>query len=451
MKQRRKLNMTIQYVLIFGALLLAANIVLGFVLQNQSRHTLRGMLEKNMLDITNTAAGLMDGDRLGALTEDDVDGPYFNEVIRILTVFQERVEIEFIYAVKQVGEEEFVFTVDPDPVDPGQFGEEVLFTYALGEAGKGIATVDSVAAADRWGKFYSAYSPVFDSQGRVAGIIGVDFDAAWYDQQVRRLSVTVTLITLLTVLAGAAVIMLITGRTRKRFRSLSDELSVLSRDVDELTQVITSTPGYQASMARLPSTAHPAEAEAGQADEIGQLSDKIRRMEANVKTYLDHIHMQANTDALTGVGNTNAYQDRVAQLEKRTDYAVAVFDLDLLKTINDELGHVCGDMVICGAATVIGRVFGAENVYRIGGDEFCALAEHVTEAEITQMLARVVAASAQFTMPDKRCDGKLSLSSGAAVFRPGEDTCYKDVFNRADGAMYLDKEAHHVPERGRIR
>ena len=451
MKQRRKLNMTIQYVLIFGALLLAANIVLGFVLQNQSRHTLRGMLEKNMLDITNTAAGLMDGDQLGALTEDDVGGPYFNEVIRILTVFQERVEIEFIYAVKQVGEEEFVFTVDPDPVDPGEFGEEVLYTYALGEAGKGVATVDSAAAADRWGNFYSAYSPVFDSQGRVAGIIGVDFDAAWYDQQVRRLSVTVSLITLLTVLAGAAVIMLITGRTRKRFRDLSDELSVLSEDVDELTQVITSTPGYQASMARLLDMAHPAEVDPQKNDEIGVLSDKIRIMEGNVKAYLDYIHMQANTDGLTGVGNTNAYQDRTNGLEGRSDYAVAVFDLDLLKTINDDLGHACGDMVICAAATVISRVFGKENVYRIGGDEFCALAEHKTEADMTQMLGRVEAAAAPFTMPDKRCDGKLSLSSVAAVFRPGEDTCYKDVFNRADGAMYLDKEAHHVPERGRIR
>ena len=238
MKQRRKLNMTIQYVLIFGALLLAANIILGFVLQNQSRHTLRAMLEKNMLDITNTAAGLIDGDQLGALTEDDVGGPYFNEVIRILTVFQERVEIEFIYAVKQVDEEKFVFTVDPDPIDPGQYGEEVLYTYALGEAGKGVATVDSAAAADRWGNFYSAYSPVFDSSGAVAGIIGVDFDAVWYEQQLRGLSRTVTLITLLTVAIGAVVIFLITSRTQKRFRNLSNELAVLSGDVDELISLI---------------------------------------------------------------------------------------------------------------------------------------------------------------------------------------------------------------------
>ena len=293
MRPRKKLNFTIRYVLIFGALLLVANIVLGIVLQNQTRRTLRDVLEKNMLDITDTAAGLMDGDKLGALTEDDVGGEYFNEVIKTLRVFQDRVEIEFIYAVRQVGPEEFVFTVDPDPVDPGAFGEEVLFTYALGEAGKGIATVDSAAAADRWGNFYSAYSPVFDSDGKVAGIIGVDFDAVWYEQQLRGLSHTVTLITLLTVAIGAVVIFLITSRTQKRFRNLSNELAVLSEDVDELTAVITSTPGYQASLPPEPTPAPSSEKK----DEIGILSDKIRSMEGNVKRYLDYAHRQASTDA----------------------------------------------------------------------------------------------------------------------------------------------------------
>ena len=44
MKLRRKLNLTTQYVLIFGALLLAANILLGIVLYNQSRSALRQVL-----------------------------------------------------------------------------------------------------------------------------------------------------------------------------------------------------------------------------------------------------------------------------------------------------------------------------------------------------------------------------------------------------------------------
>ena len=445
MKPRKKLTFTIQYVLIFGALLLAANILLGLILVNRTSRTMRQMLEKNMLDITNTAAGLMDGDRLGALTEDDVGGDYFNAVIKTLSVFQDRVEIEYIYAVKQVGPEEFVFTVDPDPVDPGAFGEEVLFTYALGQAGKGVPTVDSAAVQDRWGNFYSAYSPVFDSAGAVAGIIGVDFDAVWYEHQLRGLSRTVTLITLLTVVIGAAVIFLITSRTQRRFHSLSQELAVLSGDVDELMSVITSTPGYQDSQPPEPPPAPSAEKKDG----IGMLSDKIRAVEGNVKRYLDYAHRQASTDALTGVGNTTAYQSRITALDERAGdaaYAVAMFDVDRLKHVNDLYGHACGDMVIRAAASVLSGVFGPENVYRIGGDEFLAVAEGTDEAGMAALRAQAEASAAAYRLPEACCGETLSLSGGAAAFRPGEDADFRAVFIRADESMYGCKKEHHLAE-----
>ncbi len=437
----KKLNLTTRYVLIFGVLLLAANILLGLVLLRQSRTALQSMLEKNMLDITNSAAGLMDGDALGAVTAEDVGGEFCSSVIRTLNVFRERVEVEYIYAVRQVGENQFVFMIDPDPVDPGQFGEAIAATWALSQAARGIAAADSAPQTDRWGDFYSAYSPVFDSSGAVAGIIGADFAAAWYELQLHGLSVSVLVVSTLTVLIGAAVILLITHRTQKRFRSLSGELSVLSSDVDELTDVITSNPGYAESMALfgdLP--ARPAETDA-RTDEIGALSDRIRFMERSVKRYLEYEHAQASTDALTGVGNTAAYLERVRELQAA--YTVAVFDIDLLKKVNDEYGHACGDMIIRGAAAVISRVFGKSCVFRIGGDEFLAIAPQMTEEEAVEQLARVEAAAAEFTMPDKQCDGRLSLSGGATVWRPGREGNFREVFIRADEAMYQRKGEHH--------
>ena len=173
----RKLSFTTRYVLAFGILLLVATTALGIVVLSQSMSAMEALINKNMLDVVKSAAESLDGDALGALTEDDVDGPVFRDVKDRLLAFQRSVDIHFIYAVKQVGEDKFVFTVDPDPVDPGEFGEEIVTTPALVQAAKGTPTVDSEPAADRWGNFYSAYSPVHDSSGRVAGIVGVDFDA----------------------------------------------------------------------------------------------------------------------------------------------------------------------------------------------------------------------------------------------------------------------------------
>ena len=156
----RKLSFTTRYVLIVGIMLFVANTVLGMVILDQSKSAMKALINKNMLDVVNSAAGSLDGDTLGALTEDDVNGPVFKEIEDRLLVFQNSVDIEFIYAVKRIDKEHYVFTVDPDPVDPGAFGEEVVTTPALVQAADGTPTVDSQPAADRWGNFYSAYSPV---------------------------------------------------------------------------------------------------------------------------------------------------------------------------------------------------------------------------------------------------------------------------------------------------
>lgn len=136
MRRTKKSSLTTRYVLVVGALLLITNIILGSVLMRQSTTALQGLIRKNMLDISNTAAGLLDGDALGTLTEEDVGGPVFNDVLSKLSVFQANNDIAFIYAVRQVGEDEFVFTVDPDPVNPGAFGDPVLVTEALRQAAK---------------------------------------------------------------------------------------------------------------------------------------------------------------------------------------------------------------------------------------------------------------------------------------------------------------------------
>ena len=62
----KKLSFTTRFVLAFGVLLVAANILLGVVILRQSESAMKSLINKNMLDIVNTAAGFMDGDALGA-------------------------------------------------------------------------------------------------------------------------------------------------------------------------------------------------------------------------------------------------------------------------------------------------------------------------------------------------------------------------------------------------
>lgn len=453
MKHHKHWSLTTKYAVTIGVLLLAANLLLGLLLLNHSKKDLHELLHRDMLNISNTAAALLDGDALGAMTADDVGGEAFMEVYNTLTDFQNNVDIEFIYAVRQVGEDTFVFTVDPDPEDPGQFGEEIVVTDAVRSAGKGVAAVDTAPAADRWGNFYSSYSPVFDSQGNVAGIVGVDFSAEWYDNHIRHHAVSTGIVSLLTAVVGVGAVVLLTSRTNKRFHELNQELSVLMSDVDELTEEITSTPGYQEFLRPeeredTPKPDRPPAEDAGESDdEIGALGAKISVMQTAMRRYQEYAHAKAFTDGLTGVGNTSAYMAQVSELEEslaagKARFDLVLFDIDHLKLINDRYGHGCGDRIIKGAAAVVAKVAGPGNTFRIGGDEFIAILEDVPEERLPGYLADIEREIGVFNAANEALDTALSLSMGAAACQDG-DTAFRDVFNRADAAMYRQKDSHH--------
>ena len=448
MKQSRYMSLTTKYVLAFGALLLAANILLGIVIMAQVTSAMTSLVRKNMLDISTTAAELLDGDALGSLTTKDVDGPAFGQILAQLTVFQENNDIEYIYTVRQINRDHFVFLVDADPEDPAGFGEEVLITDALRQAAKGEAAVDDAPAEDEWGNFYTAYSPVLDSHGNVAGIVGVDFDVQWYQDQIRSNTLSIGIISCLSAIACAGIILMLTSRVSRGFRELDEQLSALSDDVVALTEELTSNPGYRESLEQAGEESGPAGRYAA-ADEISALGEKIQSMQQEMKRYLAYLHDQASIDPLTGIGNTAAYQDILATLGEKieagtADFAVAVFDVDDLKRINDRYGHACGDMIIRGAAKSVVRTFDPHFAFRIGGDEFLAVAEGMSEEAVREKLLQLDRAVMEFNASEKLFPVNLSLSRGAAVFRPGEDASFQDVFVRADKDMYSNKTISHL-------
>ena len=427
---------------VFGVLLLLANIALGLLLLWQSSNMIQSLIRKSMLNLSNTAAELVDGDSLGSFTQEDIGTPAYNEALRDLAAFQNNVDIQFIYAVRQAGEDTFVFVVDPDPVNPGLFGEEVIVTPAIRLAGMGVAAVDDAPAQDRWGNFYSSFSPVFDSQGNVAGIIGVDFNSAWYNEQVWNNTFFVILISVLFTTVGALVFLLINHRVRRRFDALRAELSTLSDDVQTLTEeILSSADDTLSARFRVPETP-----ETG--DEIRTLGIKIRAMHQTMERYFNYMHAQVNTDGLTRVGNTTAYQERRKELENRiadssASFSAVVFDINDLKHVNDRWGHACGDKIIRAAASAIAGSFGRENTFRIGGDEFIAIVEGATVEQVAQLLENMDAAIAAYNAADTECPATLSLSRGEADFIPGQDQSFRDVFDRADRRMYECKVEYH--------
>ena len=154
---------------------------------------------------------------------------------------------------------------------------------------------------------------------------------------------------------------------------------------------------------------------------------------------------QSITDALTGVFNRR-YLDRFLDAERaraeRYDRAIGLLmlDLDDFKTINDRYGHQRGDRVLAAFADALrGAVRKIDSVIRYGGDEFLVVlpetGDEGAESAAERIRSAVIAAlPASETLPP---DVTISVSTGVAVHRPGDDLDAK--LREADDAMYADK------------
>ncbi|MBO4864216.1 MAG: response regulator [Eubacterium sp.] len=178
-----KNNLSTKIILMVEAILLISSILFCAVSIHRSKNGIRKAIQQRMLDIANCASGSVDGDILKTISEDNIGSTEYKDVYKTLAVFRDNVELEYVYSIKEESPGKFIFTMDLDQVRPASYGDSVKYTEALASAGKGIAAVDEVPYSDSWGDFYSAYSPVMDSAGNVAGIIAVDFSAEWFEDQ----------------------------------------------------------------------------------------------------------------------------------------------------------------------------------------------------------------------------------------------------------------------------
>ncbi|MBO4422679.1 MAG: GGDEF domain-containing protein [Clostridia bacterium] len=426
------------------AFLLVLNGTLGFILTRKAGVALTSSIRQHMLDISNTAASMIDGDVLASLKAEDKDTEGYQTIMKSLAYFQDNIDLKYIYCISDTGNGNFVFSVDPTVEDPGEFGSPIVYTDALYAASTGVASVDETAYSDEWGTFYSAYSPVFTSDGKVGGIVAVDISAEWYDEQVAEIVKTVVIVGVSSLTIGILIVVAITRRVRLRNRLLSTQITELGGKVGDLVREIENGGDPLSATRSAPETP----GRLFSSDDDDDIGAKVLSMQDEIRKHIERIRDKAYIDTLTGVGNKAAYFEAVKDYdemikEKKADFAVVVMDLNGLKQINDNFGHECGDLALSDAATVLKKVFDEDHVYRIGGDEFFVIIDHADEEIVSGLFNRF---DSELELENKTLKSyifPLGISKGAAIYDPEEDEGFRSVFKRADMAMYEDKRAYY--------
>ena len=156
----------------------------------------------------------------------------------------------------------------------------------------------------------------------------------------------------------------------------------------------------------------------------------------------------AYIDSLTGVKSKHAYDDTVESIDEQitkgtAEFAVVMCDLNYLKHINDNLGHIAGDEALIKTAEMLCKAFPMSAVYRIGGDEFAVIPSISEYAKLDEKMSLLKRALDDQRRSSANYLERISLALGSAVFDKEKDKSFQDVFDRADKEMYEDKKRIH--------
>jgi len=158
-----------------------------------------------------------------------------------------------------------------------------------------------------------------------------------------------------------------------------------------------------------------------------------------------HIYHLAHYDSLTDLPNRVMFHDRLRHAlaqARRYDHTVAVMflDLDRFKSINDGLGHDCGDELLRSVAQRLTRcVRETDTVARLSGDEFAIILQDLERGQDSGHVAQKVldAVSEPLRMSDLSVATTASI--GIALY-PVDGTDPDVLLTRADRGMYRAKE-----------
>lgn len=175
---------------------------------------------------------------------------------------------------------------------------------------------------------------------------------------------------------------------------------------------------------------------------ICNIRSDLRQKNKALEKALATIERLASHDELTGIYTRRCFLDALRREQARAEreyrpFCVALFDLDLFKSINDTYGHLAGDDVLRSFAECVQREVRQVDCFaRYGGEEFALLLTGADMLAANDILERIRTSIEQAAFP--HVSRKVTASIGVAQYQPGETL--NQLISRVDHALYVAKD-----------
>tara|TARA_R110001592_G_scaffold324870_3_gene604667 strand:+ start:74504 stop:75553 length:1050 start_codon:yes stop_codon:yes gene_type:complete len=216
----------------------------------------------------------------------------------------------------------------------------------------------------------------------------------------------------------------------------SESLEKLTHQVTSITQLSD----LESLITKLVSEAHlrNKENEAFRT-KIKEMSQEVEDLDKRLK----RVAIDANTDALTGIYNRRAFNQKLAEAlaDKKKKLSIIMIDIDHFKRLNDTYGHLTGDKVLKFVATLIGKnIRGQDYLARFGGEEFVVILPDTPLENalcVANNIRSYLSKQKLYDSSNNEQLGRLTLSMGVSC-RYSVDTAEK-LIGRADKCLYMAK------------
>ncbi|MBR1635818.1 MAG: diguanylate cyclase [Lachnospiraceae bacterium] len=440
----------------FIIILSVALSVMTYIFYSQSIY---GKYEEEMTNILNLVESQIDEDDLYDCVNMLTESKTYKKLQKYMDNFVDNYNVHYLYILKPLNTnpEDNVMSVcsanstyekEHDPDNVLHLGDTVGDAYSpeLAQRFFDIMEQDEIVFFEEkteWSIDYTAALPIKNSAGEAFAVLCVDESTDVMHSEIRRnIILDISFISALGLIFIAIFLAWMHHNITSPIHSLENSVynfakkSQTKNDPDELI--------YEAP-------------EIHTDNEVESLSNAINTMSNDIHDYvvslveaeesirkLDNV---ARQDNLTKVGNKYSYDMMETSLNhdiKAHDvvvrFALMMVDINYLKRVNDTYGHNRGNEYILGICGIICSLFGKENVYRIGGDEFVVVISgnnYYKRDELEESLIKLLGkAEHDDTVSPWR---RYSASVGMAVYNSEKDTNVDSVFKRADARMYKRK------------
>ena len=387
---KRLQHVVLVVVVLFLVIVFSAVLALSLKNTNELQDILEESVEMQALSVAVAAREILDAEEFDAYkTPADTDSAAYRETLQRLRTLQRDTGAEYIYALKYIdGVPMFIF--DTDPEDDANFVPyDILDVHK--EAFAGISSSGAMNVQDEWGTYNTAAVPVYDSTGKLVGIVCADISDVFMRKsmdsaQSNKILLTTTMAVTMCVMLLAILFLMrrVTAMQNKLFRMANYD-------------VITGLPNRQFLL-----------------DYLARISARANKLNA--------------------------------------PFALMFIDLDNFKKVNDGAGHDAGDELLRIIAQYIensnenSKAFrpaaGLLNISaRIGGDEFIQVVPGVATEEEAAALAQQLLDNFHSPEMDRFIEKfNVGLSIGIALF-PYHSTNFNVLIKYADTAMYHAKHS----------